>query len=192
MPANSVSYSLVELTTPAKFSCISDPKLRPPVDNRELEIDERTGMKKYMATENEGWDTSTAFIRRSLKGSIEKGRAAGGNENADLWEAYRLMGQGLHTLEDLLAHSNWCEIGLHKLGHDNIFCHVGDNVRVNTPSGQAPPLVTGTFGSADFFHSLLGEATDKLSQSSMEDLSQKLKDVCLEFPLFYSTTRCQN
>lgn len=111
-----------------------------------------------MATENQGWDTSTAFIRRTLKSCIEHGRRANGQEGADLWEAYRLLGTGLHTLEDLLAHSNWCEIALRKMGHEEVFCHVGDRVTVNTPSGPAPPLVTGTFGGADFLHSLLGEA----------------------------------
>ncbi|PFH52311.1 hypothetical protein AMATHDRAFT_46432 [Amanita thiersii Skay4041] len=150
------------------------PKLRPPVDPRELEIDERTGMKKYIATEDEGWDTSTAFIRRILRACIEQGRQAGGQENADLWEAYRLLGTGMHTLEDLLAHSNWCELTLRKMGHENVFCHVGDDVIIDTPNGPAPPLVTGTFGGADFLHSLLGEATDKLSQASVTDLSDKI------------------
>ncbi|EIN14403.1 Het-C-domain-containing protein [Punctularia strigosozonata HHB-11173 SS5] len=155
------------------------PKLRPPVDPRELEIDERTGMKNYMATENRGWDTSTAHIRRTFKQCIERGRRAHGRDGADLWEAYRLLGTGLHTLEDLLAHSNWCEIALRRMGHEQVFCHVGDNVIIQTPNGPAPPLVTGTFGSADFFHSVLGEATDHLSQTSMTDLSQKMNDAKL-------------
>lgn len=152
------------------------PKLRPPVSQRELEIDPNTGMKKYMATENQGWDTSTAFIRRTLKACIESGRRANGQEGAELWEAYRLLGTGLHTLEDLLAHSNWCELALRKMGHNEVFCHVGDRVTVNTPNGQAPPLVTGTFGGADFLHSLLGEAGDKLSQASVTDLSNKMNE----------------
>lgn len=79
-------------------------------------------------------------------------------------------------MEDLLAHSNWCELALRRLGHEEVFCHVGDNgtylviacvvyltvgtVIVNTPNGPAPPLITGTFGSADFIHSLMGEATE--------------------------------
>ncbi|KAJ2923604.1 hypothetical protein H1R20_g13491, partial [Candolleomyces eurysporus] len=134
------------------------PKLRPPVEARELEIDPNNGMKKYMATENQGWDTSTAFIRRTFRACIEAGRRANGQEGAELWEAYRLLGTGLHTMEDLLAHSNWCEIALRKMGHREVFCHVGDRVTVNTPNGPAPPLVTGTFGGADFLHSLLGEA----------------------------------
>lgn len=152
------------------------PKLRPPVNPRELEIDPRTGMKNYMATENQGWDTSTAHIRRTLRNCIERGRRAGGSEGAELWEAYRLLGTALHTLEDLLAHSNWCEIGLRKMGYKKVFCHVGDRVVINTPNGSAPPLVTGTFGGADFLHSLMGEATDHLSQSSVTDLSQKIDD----------------
>ncbi|KAH8835679.1 Het-C-domain-containing protein [Flagelloscypha sp. PMI_526] len=152
------------------------PKLRPPVDDRELEIDRRTGMKNYMATENAGWDTSTAHIRRTLRAAIDHGRRAGGREGAELYEAYRLLGTGLHTLEDLLAHSNWCEIGLRKLGHSEVFCHVGDNVFVDSPNGRAPPLVTGTFGSADFLHSLMGEATDKISQASVTDLSAKMEE----------------
>ncbi|KAF8273017.1 Het-C-domain-containing protein [Lactarius quietus] len=149
------------------------PKLRPPVNPRELEIDPRTGMKKYMATENQGWDTSTAHIRRTLRSCIEHGRRAGGSEGAELWEAYRLLGTALHTLEDLSAHSNWCEIALRKMGHGQVFCHV---VMINTPNGSAPPLVTGTFGGADFLHSLMGEATDHLSQSSITDLSKKMDD----------------
>jgi hypothetical protein len=80
-----------------------------------------------MATEGRQWDTSTAYIRRQLEGCIEHGRRAKGQEGNDLWEAYRLLGGALHTLEDLLAHSNWCEIGLRKLGHSEVFCHVGDN-----------------------------------------------------------------
>ena len=50
-------------------------------------------------------------------------------------------------------------------------------VIINTPNGSAPPLVTGTFGGADFLHSLMGEATDKLSQASVTDLSEKMNAV---------------
>ncbi|KAF5374984.1 hypothetical protein D9758_000521 [Tetrapyrgos nigripes] len=127
------------------------PKLRPPVDPRELEIDPRTGMKNYMATEDQGWDSSTAHIRRVFRAAIEHGRRSGGEEGPDLWEAYRLLGTGLHTMEDLLAHSNWCEIALHKMGYSQVFCHVGDDVEIDTPNGRAPPLVTGSFGGADFY-----------------------------------------
>ena len=30
-------------------------------------------------------------------------------------------------------------------------------VIIDTPNGPAPPLVTGSFGSADFMHSMMGE-----------------------------------
>ena len=80
-----------------------------------------------MATEGESWDTSTALIRRVFRECIERGRRAEGNDNEDLWEAFRLLGTGMHTLEDLLAHSNWCELALRKLGYNDVFCHVGDN-----------------------------------------------------------------
>ncbi|KAJ7201281.1 Het-C-domain-containing protein [Mycena pura] len=167
------------------------PKLRPPVNPRELEIDPRTGMKNYMgshpllpastshhpaASENQGWDTSTAHIRRTLTACIEMGRRTRGRDGPELYEAYRLLGTGLHTLEDLLAHSNWVEIALRKMGHAEVFCHVGEDVYVTTPNGRAPPLVTGTFGGADFLHSLMGEAGDKLSQASVTDLASKMND----------------
>jgi hypothetical protein len=80
-----------------------------------------------MATENRGWDTSTAHVRRVFRSCIDYGRRARGQEGADLWEAYRLLGTGLHTMEDLLAHSNWCELALRKMGHQSVFCHVGDS-----------------------------------------------------------------
>ena len=84
-------------------------------------------MKNYMATEDGGWDTSTLFIRRSLRAAIDLGRRSGLDEGPETFEAYRLMGQALHTLEDLLAHSNWCEVALRRLGYNDVFCHVGDN-----------------------------------------------------------------
>jgi hypothetical protein len=43
------------------------------------------------------------------------------------------------------------------MGHSNVFVHVGDHVRIQAPNGRwVAPLVTGTFGSSDFLHSLLG------------------------------------
>ncbi|KAK0548530.1 hypothetical protein OC845_003543 [Tilletia horrida] len=155
-----------------------DPRLRGPVDPRELEIDPRSGMKNYIANETGSWDTSSALVRRTLTKCVEMGRRARQTgRNEDLYEAYRLLGTALHTLEDLPAHSNWCEIALLKLGHRDVFCHVGDNVRVRAPDGtMVPPLVTGTFGSADFIHSLLGEAQDHLSEASISDLSKAVNN----------------
>ncbi|KAE8235706.1 hypothetical protein A4X13_0g9403, partial [Tilletia indica] len=155
-----------------------DPRLvRGPVDPPELDIDPRSGMKNYIAKESGNWDTSSALVRRTLTKCIEMGRIARQSGRAeDLYEAYRLPGQALHTLEDLPAHSNWCELALLKLGFRDVFPHVGHNVRIQSPDGQrVPPLVTGTFGSADFMHSLLGEAQDHLSEASVSDLSKAVE-----------------
>ena len=63
----------------------------------------------------------------------------------------------LHTLEDFAAHSNFCELALVNMGYQDVFVHVGDQVRIQAPNGRwVAPLVTGTFGSSDFIHSLLG------------------------------------
>ncbi|KAH9899296.1 heterokaryon incompatibility protein Het-C-domain-containing protein [Cubamyces lactineus] len=152
------------------------PKLRPPVDPRELEIDPRTGMKNYIANENGSWDTSKALVRRTLERCIHLGRQARANgAKQDMYEAYRLLGQALHTLEDFPAHSNFCELALVSMGHTDVFVHVGDQVKVQARNGKwVAPLVTGTFGSSDFIHSLLGEATDHISQASVTDLNAEL------------------
>ncbi|CAK5262127.1 unnamed protein product [Mycena citricolor] len=152
------------------------PQLRGPVEPIELEIDPRTGMKNYIANENGHWDTSKALVRRTLDRCIHLGRqhrAQGRSE--DEYEAYRLLGQLLHTLEDFPAHSNFCELSLVAMGHQEVFTQVGDQARIQAPNGHwVAPLVTGTFGGSDFTHSLLGEATDHLSQASVSDLNKEL------------------
>jgi hypothetical protein len=145
-----------------------DRRLRGPVNPQELEIDMRTGMKNYIANEQGQWTTSTAFIRRSLRRAIELGRQH--NDRSKMYEALRLLGQSLHTLEDLSAHSNWVELALIELGN-NVFPHVGTATEVVVSGKRIWPLVTGTFGGTDFIHSLLGEANDHLSQTSLTDLN---------------------
>ena len=68
-----------------------DPRLRGPVDPRELQVDSRTGMKNYMANEQGGWATSTKYIRDSLLKAIDLGRRS--VVDADRYEALRLLGQ---------------------------------------------------------------------------------------------------
>ena len=59
------------------------------------------------------------------------------------------------------------ELVLISMGHHEVFPHVGQNVKIQAPNGKmVHPLVTGTFGGADFIHSLMGEATDHLSTVS--------------------------
>jgi hypothetical protein len=79
--------------------------------------------------------------------------------------------------EDFTAHSNFCELALINMGNHNVFAHVGRNVRVRAPNGRDVfPLITGTFGGADFVHSLMGEATDHLSAASVSDLTAKVNN----------------
>jgi hypothetical protein len=124
-----------------------NPLLRPPVDPRELEIDPHTGMKNYIANEQGHWDTSKALVRRTLEKCIHFGRQHRANgDKKDEYEAYRLLGQLLHTLEDFPAHSNFCELALVSLGHQQVFVHVGDQVRIHAPNGKTvAPIVTGVW-----------------------------------------------
>ncbi|KAJ5481000.1 hypothetical protein N7539_006894 [Penicillium diatomitis] len=157
-----------------------DRRLRGPVDEeRELSIDTRTGLKNYIASEDLGIDTSAALIRRTLGGSVELGRryARSGNKE-DLHEALRLLGTGLHCLEDYAAHSNYTELSLIELGERGVFPHVGRNTMVQIHGAQEEvyPIVTGTFGGVDFFHSVLGEFSDKTKQSELQELEGVIAD----------------
>ncbi|KAG2363672.1 heterokaryon incompatibility protein Het-C-domain-containing protein [Suillus spraguei] len=152
-----------------------DPRLRGPVHPDELAIDPQTGMKNYITNENGHWDTSKALVCRVLQQCIYLGRRyRSSGDSTDQYEAFRLLGQALHTLEDFSAHSNFCELALVSMGHTNVFTHVGDAVRVRAHNGKmVAPLVTGTFGSSDFIHSLLGEATDHISEASVTELNNE-------------------
>lgn len=114
-------------------------------------------MKNYIANENGGWATSTAFIRHSLHRAIQIHRSA--RSDADIYESLRLLGQALHTLEDLPAHSNWVELALIEMGYKDVFPHVGSDTALRLGGKTIYPLVTGTFGGMDFIHSLLGYVT---------------------------------
>jgi hypothetical protein len=50
------------------------------------------------------------------------------------------------------------------MGYENVFPHVGAQAVINLNGKQVYPLVTGTFGGVDFLHSVLGEATDHVTQ----------------------------
>jgi Heterokaryon incompatibility protein Het-C len=63
---------------------------------------------------------------------------------AEQYEAFRLLGTAMHTMEDFPAHSNFCELSLVSMGHQQVFTHVGDSVRIRAPNGNmVAPLVTG-------------------------------------------------
>lgn len=102
-------------------------------------------MKNYIANEDGTWDTSKALIRHRLLECIEMGRKyRTTGHKADQYEAFRLLGTAMHTMEDFTAHSNFCELTLVSMGHSQVFTHVGDSVRIRAPNGNmVAPLVTG-------------------------------------------------
>lgn len=149
-----------------------DPRLRGPVDPRELQVDPRTAMKNYIANEDGGWITSTQCLRDTLLKAIHLGRY--GATDPERCEALRLLGQALHTLEDLPSHSNWVELVLIELGYATVFPHVGLHSQIQAIGLERPiwPMVTGTLGGIDCLHSLLGPAMpEKISQTCLSDLT---------------------
>ncbi|CAK1358040.1 unnamed protein product [Cercospora beticola] len=150
-----------------------DPRLRGPVQPIELEVDPRTGMKNYIANEHIGIATSVGYIKWAFARSIHFGRmyTSGPNrgDEKDLCEALRCLGTGLHCMEDFGAHTNYTELALIELGFHNVFPHVGSQTQINLNGKHVYPLVTGTFGGVDFLHSVLGEATDHVTQVEVDD-----------------------
>ena len=88
-----------------------DARLRPPVHPTELAIDPATCMKNYIANERAGIMTSAKHLRNLFGKSIQLGRsfARSGNK-AELYEALRLLGTGLHCLEgkNRILYSSYC------------------------------------------------------------------------------------
>ncbi|KAG8163526.1 hypothetical protein KVR01_006823 [Diaporthe batatas] len=156
-----------------------DRRLRGPIDESvELAVDEETGMKNYIANENANIMTSALHVRRLFTKCVELGRRyQRDNRKEDLYEALRLMGTGLHCLEDYLAHSNYCELALIEMGERDVFPHVGRNTQMRLPGArhEVYPIVTGTFGGVDFLHSVTGEVSDKLTQNEIDELEGTLQ-----------------
>lgn len=130
-------------------------------------------MKNYIANEQAGIMTSAQHVRQLFTRSTELARQYARNNNkADLHEALRLLGTGLHCLEDWPAHSNYTELALIELGEQDVFPHVGANTAIRLPGARSAvyPIVTGTFGGVDFLHSVMGEVNDKATQSEIQQL----------------------
>lgn len=154
-----------------------DSRLRGPVDPVELEFDPATGMKNYIANSGKSWETSSDYIRDQLSKCIDFGRRGRAGDHAAQKESFIHLGAALHTLEDFAAHSNYIELCLQEVGEEDVFTFVGDACRMSLPSHfesdrKVAPLVTGTFGMLDIFHSLLGEADDMAILQSQGSLNQ--------------------
>lgn len=148
----------------------------------ELQIDPETGMKNYIANGNLGIATSAGYVKFSFTRSIHFGRVYTSGERgsrgkeADLCEALRCLGQGLHCLEDFGAHTNYTELALREMGYRDVFPHAGTATELDLHGHRVFPLVTGTFGVVDFIHSVLGEATDHFAQTEVEQMDIALKE----------------
>lgn len=120
-----------------------------------------------------GIATSAGLVRNLFGQSIQLGRKyARSQSKADLYEALRLLGTACHCLEDFSAHSNFTELALIELGERDIFPHVGRRTAIRLPGARHEvfPIITGTFGGVDFLHSVMGEFSDKATQSEIEEL----------------------
>ncbi|KAF2198893.1 Het-C-domain-containing protein [Delitschia confertaspora ATCC 74209] len=159
-----------------------DARLRGPVSPDELAVDPETGMKNYIANERGGWATSSGYVKFSFARAIHFGRmythgpSGQRGREEDLCEALRCLGQGLHCLEDFGAHTNYTELVLRELGFNNVFPHTGTATQMYLHGKHVYPLVTGTFGGVDFFHSVLGEATDHFTQTEIDQMNTALAD----------------
>ncbi|KAI4186641.1 MAG: hypothetical protein L6R41_003356 [Letrouitia leprolyta] len=156
-----------------------DRRLRGPVDERrELSINPQSGLKNYIASEGMGIATSAGLVRNLFGRSIQLGRQYARSQNkADLYEALRLLGTGCHCLEDYSAHSNYIELALIELGERDVFPHVGRSTQITLPENRRSvfPIITGTFGGVDFLHSVMGEFSDKATQSEIQDLQSTIE-----------------
>jgi hypothetical protein len=140
-------------------------------------VDERTGLKNYIASEDMGITTSAGMVRDLLRRCIDLARRSGGH-GPDFHEALRLLGTATHCLEDYSAHSNFTELVLIELGERDVFPHVGRNAQfeIQAARKQVYPIVTGTFGGVDFLHSVCGEISDKATQSELQELEGAISD----------------
>lgn len=81
-------------------------------------------------------------------------------------------------ITDFSAHSNYTELALIEMGERDIFAHVGrrTQIRLQGARGEVYPIVTGTFGGVDFLHSVMGEVSDKATQSEIEELEGTMQN----------------
>jgi hypothetical protein len=64
------------------------------------------------------------------------------------------------------------------MGERDIFPHVGRRTKMRLPGVQQEvyPCITGTFGGVDFLHSVMGEVSDKATQSEIQELEGTMEN----------------
>ncbi|MBW8888470.1 MAG: peptidoglycan-binding protein [Fibrobacteres bacterium] len=139
-----------------------DPLFHGPVPPNEIAIDPATGLKNYIATPGPGYATAIEFAEKSFRDALKQGFNP---------EGRRLFGQGLHTCEDLYAHSNFVELSLIRLGHTSVFPWVGERTQLTVIRNGKPdtrfPMVTGTFGSVDTVVSAVSAIGESLQEKTV-------------------------
>jgi hypothetical protein len=119
-----------------------DPDFRKKWTEDEVAIDPETGLLNYIANRKGPWVTSAAYVEKELRAAAALGPTPAG---------LRALGNALHTLEDFYSHSNFTELLLLRLGHEQVYPWA--HRKIQTPSSRYP-LVTGKFGSNDIQVSL--------------------------------------
>ncbi len=129
-------------------SC-KDSALRGPVLPSDLEIDPKTGMKRFIASK--GCRSSYDFIENYFAEAIRLQRTPDG---------LRYFGMGLHVLEDFFCHTNFVEICLFKLGHQDVI------LWAEPDPVERVPMTSGVFGFIDTVVSILFEISHHMVQAA--------------------------
>lgn len=140
----------------------------------QLAINPATGLKNYIATATPGqrFPSSLDYMVSELNLAMQAGRTDDG---------FRHFGQALHVLEDFYSHSNYVELAIIKMGHQNKFAtpelnELARKVQSRVDVQGNPdtiPLVTGRFGQFDVLASV-GPKFSALFDIKIEDyLSDK-------------------
>ncbi|HEY6559851.1 MAG TPA: HET-C-related protein [Polyangiaceae bacterium] len=111
---------------------------RTPSKTLHLRIDASTQMAAYI---RERLPRPAMSAAEYMRGELSAALAAGDNP-----EGRRRLGQGLHTLEDFYAHTNFCELFLRKVGKKTVEPWVPE---LTEGGKKFFPLVSGIFGGDD-------------------------------------------
>jgi len=115
-----------------------------PEDKQNAVLPKRS-MKRYIRR-------PIAFMIKQLEAAKKEGMTAKG---------MRYFGEALHVLEDYFAHSNFVELSLKKLGHDEVLLWT-TRIEAREDSKHEWPVVTGMFGALDIVGSVADPLADLL------------------------------